>query len=52
MKAACELKTEFCKGEAVRKYTGTKKRDPKFDACLACVAMLRRSGVKVRQVTK
>jgi hypothetical protein len=45
----CELASEFCSGEGVTLMTGTRKGDPKFYGCLACVAIYRRRGVKMKQ---
>lgn len=47
---ACALNTHFCSGECIATYTGTKKGDPTFDACIACIVIMRRQGLKVRQV--
>lgn len=50
-KKKCELKTEFCSGSCVTTYKGSKKNDPVFNCCIACAAILRRRGVKFKQVT-
>ena len=44
----CEVGTPFCSGVAVRCYTGRKKSDPKFSCCIACLAILQRQGVKLK----
>ena len=46
----CKVKSEFCSGQVVRLLTGPKKDDPKFWCCIACRAMLNRSGVKLKNV--
>lgn len=46
----CELNTHFCSGECIARYKGTKKADPEFNACIACIAIMRRRGLKVKQV--
>lgn len=46
----CELNTHFCSGECIARYKGSKKDDPEFDACIACIAIMKRRGLKVKQV--
>lgn len=46
-KLTCELKFEVAhNNKGVRRYKGTRKTDPVFDACLGCSAYLRRQGIK------
>ena len=47
-KPECEVKTLFCSGQVVRKWTGVEKGDPVFWCCLACLAKLRRQGLRIR----
>jgi hypothetical protein len=47
-KPECEAKTQFCSGQGVRKVTRTRKGDPVFRCCLACRAILGRSGLKLK----
>lgn len=49
-KPKCELKTEFCSGQCIARYKGSKKDDPEFHACIACIAIMKRRGLKVKQV--
>ena len=51
-KPQCEIKSQrACNGQAVRKYTGLKKGDPVFRCCIGCWADLKRSGVRMKEVT-
>lgn len=45
-KPKCEIKTEYCSGSLMAKFKGTKKGDPEFWCCGACMAMLKRQGMK------
>jgi len=49
-KPKCELATEFCSGSCLRRYKGTKKNDPEFVGCIACVAIMKRRGLKLKEV--
>ncbi len=50
-KMKCEVKHDFgCNGVAVRLMTSKKKGDPVFKCCWGCEAMLRRMGVKLKEV--
>lgn len=49
-KPQCEVKTHFCSGALLARWKGAKKSDPEFVACGACIAILRRSGIKVKQI--
>jgi hypothetical protein len=44
----CEIHTEFCSGEGVRRYRGTQVGDPEFNCCMVCFMMLRRRGVRMK----
>jgi hypothetical protein len=44
----CEVKTEYCRGKATLTARGIKKSDPVFRTCMACYAMLKRKGVKMK----
>lgn len=49
----CEVKTELgCNDQCVRRYTGRKKGDPVFYCCIGCHAILRRAGVRLKEVTE
>lgn len=50
-KRKCQLKTQFCSGELMARYTGMDKDDPVFDACGACIVIMRRRGLKMKQVS-
>jgi hypothetical protein len=49
-KTKCELATEFCSGSCIVRYKGTKKDDPEFNACIACIAIMKQQGLKVKQM--
>lgn len=50
-KPQCEVKHEFgCNNQGVRRYTGTEPNDPKFNCCLGCHAMLKRAGVRLKEI--
>lgn len=51
-KKKCDLApyTHMCSGQAIRTYKGRAKNDPKFNACIACAAIMRMRGVKFSEV--
>lgn len=50
-KLRCEVKTHIgCTNQGVRRMTGTRKGDPKFNICLGCWGYLSRQGVKLKEV--
>lgn len=46
----CELGTQFCRGKATQRVRPQGKGAPKLDfwACMACVAILKRNGLKFK----
>jgi hypothetical protein len=54
MKGRCEVGSELCSGKGCGRFTGTRKCDPVFVACLPCWGYLRRllGPTKVRQVPR
>lgn len=51
MKNKCEVRTDLgCNGQCVRRYTGPNKGDPKFRCCIGCAAILRRNGVRIKEL--
>ena len=50
-KLKCEVRTLVaCNNSCVRRYTGTRKDDPKFYCCIGCLTYLSRQGVRVKEV--
>jgi hypothetical protein len=49
-KPRCEVKSPLCRQTAVGKFTGTRKSDPVFRCCLACLALMRTNGLRIKQV--
>ncbi len=49
-KPKCEIKTIICNEFAVRKMTGKKSTDPKFNCCESCKIYLKRGGVVLKDV--
>lgn len=50
-KPDCEVKTMLgCNNQCVRRMTGTKKTDPVFWCCIGCAAILKRQGVRIKEV--
>jgi hypothetical protein len=44
-----KARTIVCNDQCVRRLTGPKKGDPKFDCCIGCEAYLRRQGVRLKE---
>ncbi len=51
MKKTCQGNTEFCRRVASVTVCGTYKGDKSFRVCLACLAIYRRAGIKLKQVS-
>lgn len=51
-KLECQIKDMiYCRGTNVRRYVGTKRGDPEFNACWTCVIRLKGQGLKFKETS-